>query len=169
EVALEQVAQAQVVVDDKDVSGVHGATISRRCSDHKRPACAFVSSCFRAQAAQQTLTHGELWKHLRAAAAGRWVPPSFTREFAMTGFSIPMLRTTSLALLCVASLAAVQPVRAQIHAHVRAGKSPRGSAISAGYTNASNGTVQHQGGRILHGANGASYAGHNSFSRNADG
>ena len=87
----------------------------------------------------------------------------------MTGFSIPMLRTTSLALLCVASLAAVQPVRAQIHAHVRAGKSPRGSAISAGYTNASNGTVQHQGGRILHGANGASYAGHNSFSRNADG
>jgi hypothetical protein len=80
-----------------------------------------------------------------------------------------ILRLASLTLLCTGTLALASPASAQSHFHLRGGSGPRGTAVNGGYTRFSNGTLQHQGGTVVRGTNGASWAGHNSYTHNANG
>ena len=78
------------------------------------------------------------------------------------------LRRTPILLACLA-LSVAGTASAQGHFHLRGGSGPRGTAIGGGYTTVKNGTVTHNGAHYLRGNNGASYAGHNRQTRNADG
>lgn len=78
------------------------------------------------------------------------------------------LRNASLVLACVAALS-VGSANAQTRFHLRSGAGPRGALLGGGYTTVSNGNMTHQGAHYLQGNNGASFAGHNNLTRNADG
>jgi hypothetical protein len=89
------------------------------------------------------------------------------REPVMSMSSV--VRNASLAFVCLTALAAVNPASAQGRFHFHAASGPRGTAVGGGYTRWGNGSVTHQGAHYFQGSNGASYAGHNSFTANANG
>jgi hypothetical protein len=78
------------------------------------------------------------------------------------------LRHASLVLACVAAVAAGS-AGAQTRFHLRDGAGPRAAGLGGGYTTLSNGNLTHQGAHYFQGNHGASYAGHNNMTRNADG